>query len=242
TITVGQLLSVNVAAANTTLCQGQSTQLNATASGGSGLTYSWTGAGLNNSSIPNPIATPTQTTTYTCTVTHTASGCSLNQSVTVIVTTGYTANAGAGGNVSFFQTLCSTLGHQLGVQHNVPNAQYTWTPAVNLNAANIQAPTILVDGTATYTVTITDVNGCSISDQVVITKAFVGVPAQSTASGCINTPPTLNAPATATSYQWSTGQTSQSIIPTSSGPHTVTMTNAQGCEVSTTFSVTLHAS
>lgn len=235
TITVGQLLSVNVVAANTTLCQGQSTQLNATASGGSGLTYSWTGAGLNNSSIPNPIATPTQTTTYTCTVTHTASGCSLNQSVTVVVTTGYTANAGAD------QTLCSALGHQLGVQHNVPNAQYAWTPAVNLNAANIQAPTILVDGTATYTVTITDVNGCSISDQVVITRAFVGVPAQSTASGCINTPPTLNAPATATSYQWSTGQTSQSIIPTSSGPHTVTMTNAQGCEVSTIFNVTLHA-
>lgn len=235
TITVGQLLSVNVAAANTTLCQGQSTQLNATASGGSGLTYSWTGAGLNNSSIPNPIATPTQTTIYTCTVTHTASGCSLNQSVTITVTTGYTASAGAD------QTLCSTLGHQLGVQHNVPNAQYAWTPAVNLNATNIQAPTIMVDGTATYSVTISDANGCSVSDQVVITKAFVGIPTQSTASGCINTPPTLTAPSTATSYQWSTGQTSASIIPTSSGPHTVTMTNAQGCEANTTFNVTLHA-
>ncbi|MBX2972462.1 MAG: gliding motility-associated C-terminal domain-containing protein [Flavobacteriales bacterium] len=234
TITVGQLLSVDVTTANDTLCQGQSVQLNATAAGGAGLSYSWTGAGLNNSSIPNPVATPAQTTTYTCTVTHTASGCQLSRSVTVVVTTGYTANAGQD------VTLCSTLGHQLSVQHNVPNPRYAWTPAANLNAANIQSPTILTEGTATYTVTISDVNGCSVSDQVVITRAFAGVPSQSTASACVSTPPTLTAPATGVSYTWSSGQSTASIVPSASGPHTVTVTDAQGCEVSTTFNVTLH--
>jgi gliding motility-associated-like protein len=235
TITVGQLLSVNVTVSNDTLCQGQSTQLNAVAAGGTGLTYAWSGAGLSNPSIANPVATPSQTTTYTCTITHTASGCSLSRNITVVVTTGYTANAGAD------QTLCSTLGHHLSVTHNVPNPHYAWTPAANLNAANIQAPSILTEGTATYSVTITDLNGCSVSDQVVITRAFSGVPTQSTASACINTPPTLTAPATGASYQWSSGETTPSIVASTPGQRTVTVTNAQGCEVSTTFNVTLHA-
>lgn len=233
TVTVGQLLSMNVTVANDTLCQGQSTQLTATAGGATGLSYAWTGAGLNNASIANPIATPTQTTTYTCTVTHIASGCFLNQSVTVVVTTGYTANAGSD------ITLCSTLGHHIVLQHNVPNPSYQWSPAPNLNAANIQSPTILIDATATYSVTITDLNGCAVSDQVTITRAFTGVPAQSPASGCVSTPPTLTAPQTGVSYLWSTGAETASIIPTASGPHTVTITDAQGCDVSTTFNVTL---
>lgn len=234
TITVGQLLGVNVLAANDTLCQGQSVQLNATATGGSGLTFSWSGPGLNDSTIPNPVATPATTTTYTCTVTHAASGCQLSQSVTIVVTTGYTANAGTD------LTLCSTLGHHLSVQHNVPNPHYAWSPAANLNAATIQSPTIMTEGTATYTVTITDINGCSVSDQVTIQRAFVGVPTQSTATACVNLPPTLTAPATGTSYEWSSGQHTASIVPSSSGAHTVTVTDAQGCEVSTTFNVTLY--
>ncbi|HRH70641.1 MAG TPA: gliding motility-associated C-terminal domain-containing protein [Flavobacteriales bacterium] len=235
TITVGQLLSFNVTAANDTLCQGGSTQLTATASGGSGLTYAWTGAGLNNAAIANPIATPTQTTTYTSVVTHTASGCTLSQSVTVVVTTGYTANAGPD------LTLCTTLGHQIVLQHNVPNPTYHWTPAANLNSSTIASPTILTDATATYSVTISDLNGCSVSDQVTITRAFSGLPAQSSASGCANAPPTLTAPQSGASYLWSTGAVSPTIVPTASGPHTVTITDAQGCEASTTFNVTLFA-
>lgn len=234
TITVGQLLGMNVSTANDTLCQGQSTQLNAAASGGNGLAYAWTGAGLNNYSTASPIATPAQTTSYTCTVTHTPSGCSLSQSITVVVTTGYMANTGPD------LSLCSTLGHQLTLQHNVPGPVFQWSPAANLNAANIQSPTILSDGTATYTVTITDVNGCSVSDQVTVTKALSGIPSQSTVTACANAAPTLTAPATAASYIWNTGASSNSVVPTATGPYTVTMTDAQGCEASTTFNVTLH--
>lgn len=235
TITVGQLFSMSVTTNNDTLCQGQSAQLNATVGGGTGLTYAWTGAGLNNSTIANPIASPVATTTYTCTVTHTASGCTLSQSVTITVTTGYSANAGAD------ITLCSTLGHQLTVVHNVPAPHYLWSPAANLNSAVIAAPTIMNDGTATYTVTITDANGCSVSDQVVITRAFAGLPTQTPVSACANTPPLLTAPQTGVSYLWSTGEDTQSITPTSGGAHTVTITDGQGCQGISTFNVTLFA-
>jgi gliding motility-associated-like protein len=234
TVTVGQLLDLVLSTASDTLCQGQSTTLNASGSGASNLSYSWNNAStLSNPSSPQPVATPTQTTTYTCTVTDIPSGCSLTASITIVVNTGYTANAGAD------QTLCSTLGYQLGVQHNVPNPTYQWSPAANLNASNIQAPSILVDGTATYTVTVSDANGCSVSDEVVISKALDGLPTQLPATACANTPPTLTAPATGVSYSWNTGATTPSIVPANSGPHTVTITDAQGCQGITTFDVTL---
>lgn len=235
TITVGQLFGLQVTSASDTLCQGQSTQLNAAITGGSGITYAWTGAGLNDNAIAAPTATPTQTTTYTCTATHTATGCQLTGSTTITVNTGYSANAGVD------QTVCTALGVQLGVQHNVPNAAYSWTPAGNLNSGSIAAPTITNDVTATYSVTVSDPQGCSVSDQVTITRAFAGVPTTQNVATCSNTPPTLNAPATGTSYVWNTGATSSSIVPSASGPHTVTIANSQGCQVISTFNVTLHA-
>ena len=242
TITVGQLFGLTVSAAQTTICQGQSTQLNASVSGGAGLTYSWTGAGLSNTAIANPVASPNQTTTYTCTVTHTASGCQLNESVTISVNTGYAANAGND------LTLCTTIGHQLNVQHNVANATYSWSPAANLNAANIQAPTILVDATATYTVIVSDPIGCSVSTQVTISRALSGVPVSQNVSACISAPPTLNAPVSGYGYLWSTpmgsgqsGATTPSIVPVQSGPHSVTITDTNGCQAISTFNVTLHA-
>jgi gliding motility-associated-like protein len=236
TVTVGQLLDLSVSAEATTLCQGQQVQLTATAAGASNLSYSWSNAGtLSSTTSATPIATPGQTTTYVCTVTDIPSGCSLSASITIHVTTGYTAYAGAD------ITLCSTLGHQLTVQHNVPNASYQWSPAANVNAANIQSPTIMVDFSATYTVVITDVNGCSVSDAVIITRAFEGQPGEVAVASCADAPPQLSAPIQGVAYSWNTGQTTPAITPPASGSYTLTTTNAQGCQAITTFLVTLHA-
>ncbi len=234
TITVGELLGLVVSAAEDTLCQGQSTTLHATASGGSSLTYSWTGAGLNDPNSASPIATPVQTTTYVVTVSDGPSGCALTEDITIVVNTGYTANAGPD------LSLCSALGHQLNVQHNVPNATYQWSPAANLNANDIQSPSILNDASATYTVTVTDMNGCSVSDQVIITRAFEGLPAQTVLAVCADAPPVLTAPMPGVTYQWSSGQQTPSITAHATGAFTVTITDAQGCQGFTTFQVTLH--
>ncbi|MBK9147064.1 MAG: gliding motility-associated C-terminal domain-containing protein [Flavobacteriales bacterium] len=234
TITVGQLFGLSITAAQTTLCQGQSTALEALVNGSGAMTYSWQGVGLNDNAIPDPTATPTSTTTYTCTATHVPTGCQLTASITITVNSGYTADAGPD------LTLCSTLGHQLSVQHNVPGAIYSWSPAANLNSGSIQSPSILVDATATYTVTVTDAFGCSVSDQLTITRAFAGVPSAQAVSACADAPPTLTAPAIGVGYLWSTGATTPSIVPNQSGPHTVTITDANGCQAISTFNVTLH--
>lgn len=235
TITVGQLFDLDVSAAQSAVCPGQSAQLTATLNGAGGVIYSWSGAGLNDAGIADPVATPVQTTTYICTVTDPSSNCQLVDSVTVMVNSGYGADAGLDA------TVCSTLGYQLTVQHNVPGATYSWSPAANLNSSIIQSPTIMVEATATYTVTVTDAIGCTVSDQVTITRAFAGVPSVQTASACADAPPTLNAPATGVSYQWSTGEVTASIIPAQSGPYTVTISDANGCQAISTFNVTLHA-
>lgn len=87
TVTVNTL-SVLVNASTTSLCQGQSSNLTATASGGTpGYVYSWSpAAGLSSTTIFNPVATPATNTTYTATVTD-AAGCSKVGSVSITVTT-----------------------------------------------------------------------------------------------------------------------------------------------------------
>ena len=63
-------LSVSASAIPADICAGESSQLNAFATGGTGnYTYEWTpDDGLSNPSIANPVATPDETTTYTVTV------------------------------------------------------------------------------------------------------------------------------------------------------------------------------
>jgi hypothetical protein len=63
-------LGVNVMCNPTEICQGSSSQMTATPTGGSGVyTFSWTPTtGLSNPNIYNPIASPAVTTTYTVNV------------------------------------------------------------------------------------------------------------------------------------------------------------------------------
>ena len=67
---MGNFLSVLVLANPDEICEGESSQLNALANGGSGTyTYSWEPtSGLSDPTIANPVASPLVTTTYTVTV------------------------------------------------------------------------------------------------------------------------------------------------------------------------------
>lgn len=66
----GSNMTATANASPSTICLGESSQLNAIAIGGTGnYTYSWSPSiGLSDPLSGNPIATPPQTTTYTCTV------------------------------------------------------------------------------------------------------------------------------------------------------------------------------
>ena len=81
----GSNMTATASASPTSICPGGSSQLNATASGGTGnYTYSWSPTlGLSAPNIANPIASPTTTTTYSCVVSDGLSTQTVSTTVTV---------------------------------------------------------------------------------------------------------------------------------------------------------------
>jgi len=125
-----------VASNDTTICSGNSVQLNATG----GSSYSWTpSAGLSNPNIANPIATPSTTTQYI--VNSTSSGCSLSDTVNI------TVNPSSGLSASLFispspsTAVCngSNVLFTATPTNGGSNPNYQW----KVNGANV--------GTNTYT-------------------------------------------------------------------------------------------
>jgi gliding motility-associated-like protein len=144
TITVNTLPSVDAGAAQS-VCSGGSVTLN----GSGAVSYTW------NNGVTNGAAfTPGSTTTYTVTGTD-ANGCQNTDQVMITVNTLPVINAGAD------QTVCEGTSVTLSGSGGV---NYTWTNGV-VNS-NSFTPGL---GTVTYTVTGTDANGCTNTDQVTVT-------------------------------------------------------------------------
>ncbi|HEX5000876.1 MAG TPA: choice-of-anchor L domain-containing protein [Bacteroidia bacterium] len=198
-------------------CQGSSTTLNA----GSGYsTYSW-----NTGSTASAI-TVSSGNTYTVTVTD-ANGCVGSGSQLV------TANANpvpaVTGNTVFCQGLSSVMDAGSGY------SGYLWS-----NGQSTQ--TISVSASGPYTVTVTDVNGCSGTAAVNITVNPNPVPSiTGTMAFCQGDNSNLNAGAGYSSYNWSNGSTTQQINVTAGGTYTVTVSNAFGCTANTNAVVVVNA-
>ncbi len=153
TITVGGNVLAN-AGADQTICNGMAALLNATG----GVSYSWSPVvGLNNPTIPSPVASPNATTSYTVTVTNTA-GCSSTDQVTIFVNGNTSVHAGAD------QTICNGTTVLLNASGG---ANYSWSPVAGLNNPNIANPTASPNQTTTYTVT-SNTDGCNSTDQVTV--------------------------------------------------------------------------
>lgn len=193
------LQPVVTVSADTTLCKGASYQLNATG----GSTYTWTPAtGLNRTDIFNPLSKPDATTTYSVTVKGSATCAAVTRQVTVFVNPLPAANAGT--DVS----LCIDDSVQLQASGGV---SYLWTPAFGLSDTNIFNPFVKIVNSDTYTVSVTDANGCVNTDSVLVT--VVPTPT-ATVTGpqlvCYGAVITLTA-AGGDTYVWSNGNTSASI-------------------------------
>ncbi len=238
TVTVGPALGLIISATDTALCQGQSTQLSALVQGSANVTWQWNNSGsLDDPTVAGPIASPTSTTSYTAIVTDVQSGCSADGTISVMVTTTYTIDAGAD------TSLCSTIGHQLGVQHNVP-APFTiaWTPANLLGAGNSPSPVLLADTTMLFAVTVTDAIGCSVTDAVMITDAFDGLVTPVDTAGCQGQNLLLDAGFPGSAYAWSHGPVAQVVAVSTAGTYQVEILDALGCQSTLTFNVVVNPS
>lgn len=149
------LLNVSASATNPNICEGQSTGL--ISSGG--LNFSWIPAtGLSNTAISNPNASPTTTTTYTVTIDDGA-GCSATATVIVNV---FAAPVVTATNDS---VICNGTSVQLSANGGLT---YSWTPPNGLTNTAIANPVATPTATTSYTVTVTDANGCTATDEVVL--------------------------------------------------------------------------
>jgi len=199
-----------------TVCQGTAATLNATP----GLsTYVWS----NGASTAN--INPTTSGTYTVTVTN-ANGCTGTVSQAVVV------NPNPVPFITGTFTVCSgnaaTLNGPLGV------TTYAWS-----NGANTQ--TINPTTAGTYTLTVTNANGCiGTTSQAVIVNANPAPAISGNFVACQGNTTTLNATAGLSSYSWSNGATTATINPSTAGTYTVTVTNASGCTGSTSQLVTIN--
>ncbi|PKP19770.1 MAG: hypothetical protein CVU05_10600 [Bacteroidetes bacterium HGW-Bacteroidetes-21] len=211
-------LAVSTTATPASMCVGGTSQLNASATGGTGYSYTWSSAPAGfTSTVQNPTVTPTVTTTYTVTVTSGAN--TTTSSSTVTVNPLPTANAGS--DVSICPGTSATLVATGGTQ-------YLWSNSAGNTASVIVSPT----ANTTYTVTVSSAAGCSATDQVTVTMKTVPV-ANAGADIAICAGQTANLMANGgTSYVWSNSLGTTANVnaqPALSTTYTVTVTGASGC-------------
>jgi hypothetical protein len=200
--------------ADTILCSGSSVTMSAAGS----TSYSWSPGGATTAGIT---VQPASSGLYI--VAGTTSGTTKYDTVKVTIdafsTT--TPQITAGGPVAFCAPGSVTL--------TAPaESGYHWS-----NGSTTQSVSPTQSGT--YTVSLTDANGCkATSNSVTVTAdAFAQTTPQITAGGpltfCGNSSVTLTAPSQ-TSYQWSNGLTTQSITVNQTGSYTASITDANGCQ------------
>jgi hypothetical protein len=116
-----------------------------------------------------------------------------------------------------------------------PGSTYLWNTGDTTQ-------TITATTTGTYQVTLTDIYGCESSDTVLVTSYILPtkeLPADT--SICANDSVVLNAGNAGESYLWNTGDTTQIITVSTAGSYQVTITNANNCQISDTFQLTILA-
>lgn len=227
TINVTLIISPNPAANagnDAAFCNGSSTTL--IASGGD--TYAWSPSnGLSSTSTSNPTASPSATTIYTVTVTNTSTGCSATDDVLITVNSLPAADAGSDAAVCAGNS--TTLNASGG-------STYAWSPSAGLSSTSINNPDASPASSTTYTVTVTDVNGCSNTDDVLVTvNPLPTADAGNDASVCSGNSTQLFASGGA-SYSWSptAGLSDASVSnpvasPLNSTTYIVTVTDGNGC-------------
>lgn len=202
-------------------CPGGSTTLNA----GTGYSsYAWTGGATT---ATNTVSTAG---TYTVTVTN-AAGCSGSASASVSTYTLPTPYITGGNGIcpSGSTTLTANAGY----------AGYLWSSPSAATTPSINATT-----TGSYSVTVTDNNGCvgTSASKTLVQYSNPTPTISGTLSFCGGASTTLEAGLGYGSYLWSTGETNHSIAVTSVQTFSVVVTDNNGCSGSASATTTSESS
>lgn len=183
--------------------------------GNPGASYLW-----SNSSTTQTI-TVSNTGTYAVTVTD-ANGCTGTDVINVTINSLPTVALGPD------TATCSTFMLDAGN----PGASYLWSNASTTQTVNV--------GPGTYSVVVTDANGCTGTDVVVIAQGTA--PTVDLGPDIVQCGGTvlLDANNPGAGYLWSTGATTQTITVSTTSSYTVTVTDPSGCTGTDVIAVTIN--
>ncbi len=235
-VTVNPLPVINTISSGNFICNGGTVQINA--SGAS--TYVWTpSTGLNTTIGSTVTASLTTSTTYTVSGID-MNGCANTQSVPVnvalpvIITTN-----------SSDTSIC--IGESVELNVNGAN-NFTWSPSTGLSGTNGTSVTANPTVTTTYTVTGTDINGCTAVSLITVNvnPLPVIIASSTSATLCTSASATLSATGAA-NYFWSpsvglsstTGNSIQAQ-PNSSVTYTVTGIDSFGCAATSSVNIIVY--
>lgn len=230
TVTENPPVEIQASVLSQVACNGAATGVaRVTAQGGSGtFYYNW------SSGSTTATATGLPAGTHTVTVTD-SDGCSSAASVTITQPAALTVTATATG-----QTMSGVNNGTATVSIGGGNFPYSilWSNGSTLLSINNLAP-------GQYSVTVTDVNGCTKSAFATVNPlqcSISGVitPVSPTCSGGNNGSASvaISGVPNPVSYTWSNGTQSQSISGLLAGTYTVTATGANGCTISLSTQLT----
>ncbi len=216
------VLSLPIVTANpdTTVCPGQSVQIQANGA----ITYTWSPLnGLNNGGISNPTCITTVPTSYVVTGSD-ANGCTNNATITISLFPSAIANAGTD------TSICIGNSVQL---NGTGGISYNWSPSTDLDSATSYNPISTPVASSTYTLIITDSNGCTATDNVIVTvNPLPIVDAGADVQICFQSSTVLSASG-AFQYLWSSSLTlsSSTGATISAAPDTLTTYTVIGTDV-----------
>ena len=224
---------IATASSNSPLCAGQTLNLTS----GGGTDYSWNGPNSFTSSTQNPSiagATPAASGTYIVTISD-ANGCSGTDDIVITVNSIPPANAGID------QIICAG---QSAILNASGGYTYAWSPATGLSNANIANPMATPASTTTYTVTVSDMSGCTGTDAAAVivnpvptfTYTADSVLCYSGSSGAINI--LVSGGTTPYTYAWTPNVSTDSIannIP--AGTYQIAISDINGCDTVTTITI-----
>ena len=198
-----------------------------------GYTYSWAPSGGTAAT-----ATGLSAGTYTVTVTD-ANACTNTKSFTITQPTALNTTAGSKTDVSCNGGANGTA--TVAPTGGTPGYTYSWAPSGGTTAT----ATGLAAGT--YTVTVTDANNCQATKSFTINEptalsastggGSTNVSCNSGANGTATVAPTGGTPSY--TYSWApSGGTAATATGLSAGTYTVTVTDANNCQVTRTYTLT----
>jgi|GEM_PF-1558983 len=214
------------------VCPGETSAAMGGSIGGTAMNGIWSGGAGTWSNASDPAnatytAALTESGNITLTLTAMDASCSATDTKVIEVHTPPAVNLGADASYCAGSTFNTTLDAGTGVD-------YLWSD-------NSMNQTLTVTSSGTYSVIVTDANGCEGKDTIVITQnALPVINLGPDAAICTGSTLTLDAGA-GVDYLWSDNSTNQTLTISSSGMYSVIVTDANSCEGKDTIVITENA-